>query len=53
MYIYLLERKDPFLLECSENDCYPCASSNENPGKTLNCRKTEFVVKSAVEIVAR
>ena len=36
---HLLERKDPFMSECGDNECNPCVNSKSKSGKTLNCKK--------------
>ena len=35
---HLLERKDPFMSKCSDNDCQPCENSKDTH-KVIDCRK--------------
>ena len=36
---HLLERKDPFISKCSDNDCQPCENSKDTQKSVLDCRK--------------
>ena len=44
--IHMFQRKDPFQVNCTTDDCNPCAVLKENPGELSNC-KTNNVCYSA------